>query len=676
MMLFKAVVSGVLLAGCALTAAVGHGGHHDYHLRSLHAGRQVDGETDYEYVVVGSGPGGGPLAARLALAGFKVLLIEAGGDNSDNINVQVPTYNLKAGEDPAIKWDYFVTHYEDPERQARDSHMTYLQTDGSYYHGLFPPEGAEPLGVLYPRAGALGGSAEVNAMITVYPHRSDWTYIQKLTGDNSWAPDNMRKYFVKLERAQYPNWGSGHGKDGWLRTSLTPLTLLLEDAKLISIVLSALAAMGRGLITSILSTVTSFAAVLLDDLNSNSPFRDSTTNIYQIPQSMDSTNYTRSSPRNFVLEVARTTNPDGSRKYHLDIALHTLATKVRFDTSGNTPKAIGVEYLAGEHLYSADPNYSPSLSGTPGYVAASKEVIISAGTFNTPQLLKLSGIGPKEELESFGIEVVKDLPGVGSNMQDRYEVTLIGEAPTKFKVEKDCTFGFDGKADPCLEKWKNGRTGVQKSPYTTSGAAVAIVQKSSAAARSDDPDIFILGTPGIFAGFYPGYSYDAVIDGDKWSWLTLKGHTHNNAGTVKLRSASPHERPQIDFRSFDTGNGAADKDIQALYEGTMWAREAFDKLVPLDGKFTEWLPGRNVSSEEQVKQFIKDEAWGHHACCTASIGADNDPNAVLDSKFRVRGVQGLRVVDASSFAKIPGFFISLPIYIISEKAADVIIKGA
>lgn len=394
---------------------------------------------------------------------------------------------------------------------------------------------------------------------------------------------------------------------------------------------------------------------------------------------MDSTNYTRSSPRNFILEVARTTNEDGSRKYHLDIALHTLATKLRFDTSGATPRAIGVEYEQGEHLYSADPNFA-SGGGTPGYVAASKEVIVSAGSFNTPQLLKLSGIGPREELESFGIEVVKDLPGVGTNMQDRYEITVVGEAPTKFAVEKDCTFELDGRPDPCLERWKTGRGPIQKAPYVTSGAALGVIQKSSVVGSNDAPvDMFILGTPGIFAGFYPGYSYDAIIEGNHWSWLTLKAHSRNKAGTVVLKSPSPYDMPQIDFRSFDTGttdDDAHEKDIQALYEGMLWAREAFDKLIPLDGQFTESLPMRNVSTEAELKQFIKDEAWGHHACCTAAIGSDDDPMAVLDSKFRVRGVDGLRVVDASAWAKIPGLFIILPTYILSEKAADVIITGA
>jgi choline dehydrogenase-like flavoprotein len=99
-------------------------------------------------------------------------------------------------------------------------------------------------------------------------------------------------------------------------------------------------------------------------------------------------------------------------------------------------------------------------------------------------------------------------------------------------------------------------------------------------------------------------------------------------------------------------------------------------VVPLDGSFTETWPGANVSSEADVKQFIKNEAWGHHASCTCPIGSDNDPMAVLDSNFKVRGVDALRVVDASVFPKIPGYYIAVPIYMISEKAADVIIKGS
>jgi choline dehydrogenase len=97
--------------------------------------------------------------------------------------------------------------------------------------------------------------------------------------------------------------------------------------------------------------------------------------------------------------------------------------------------------------------------------------------------------------------------------------------------------------------------------------------------------------------------------------------------------------------------------------------------VDLMGK-SELLPSAEVSTDEQLKTFIKDEAWGHHACGTCKIGKDSDPMAVLNSRFQVRGVQGLRVVDASVFPHIPGFFIVTPIYMISEKASDVILEDA
>lgn len=234
-MLFKSLAVAASLALTVTATPTSHGRFHH---------RRAANESSYEYVIVGSGPGGAPLAARLALAGNKVLLIEAGGDHGDGLNQTVPAWNLKSAEDDIIKWDYFVTHYEDQKRQERDSHMTYRKPDGSYYHGLYPPAGAEPLGILYPRTGALGGCAEHNALITTYPHESDWTYLQQLTGDESWSPGHMRTYFEKLEKAQYVV-GSGHGHGGWLRTSLTSLTLVLEDLKLLSIVVSAASAMGK-----------------------------------------------------------------------------------------------------------------------------------------------------------------------------------------------------------------------------------------------------------------------------------------------------------------------------------------------------------------------------------------------------------------------------------------------
>jgi choline dehydrogenase len=88
----------------------------------------------------------------------------------------------------------------------------------------------------------------------------------------------------------------------------------------------------------------------------------------------------------------------------------------------------------------------------------------------------------------------------------------------------------------------------------------------------------------------------------------------------------------------------------------------------------EQVPGQDVESREEIAQWVKDEAWGHHACCTAKMGDDADPTAVLNSRFEVRGTNGLRVVDASVFPRIPGLFIAAPIYMASERATDIILE--
>src|SRR5690349_11763632 len=116
------------------------------------------GDEAFDYIVVGSGAGGGPLASRLARSGARVLLLEAGADAGDKLTYQVPAFHGLASEDPDLSWSYFVEHYGDPARAAQDTKIT-------------------EEGVLYPRGGTLGGSTAVNAMITVLPKNSDWNGI-------------------------------------------------------------------------------------------------------------------------------------------------------------------------------------------------------------------------------------------------------------------------------------------------------------------------------------------------------------------------------------------------------------------------------------------------------------------------------------------------------------------
>lgn len=383
--------------------------------------------------------------------------------------------------------------------------------------------------------------------------------------------------------------------------------------------------------------------------------------------------YKRSGPVDLLREVINAKNDDGSRKYHLDIQLNTLVTAVKFTgENGQKPRATGVNFLTGKSLYGADPRRQSGAvtsKGTDGSVTATREVILSAGAFNTPQILKLSGIGPREELEKFGITLVKDLPGVGTNLQDRYEVPVIGQAPTKLSLLNGCTF-LEGDHDPCLEKWETRPIG--KGVYATNGVALAITKRSKNSINGN-ADLFIAGWPAYFNGYYPNFFQNATNGLNHWTWLTLKAETRNNAGTVTLRSTDPQDVPEIRKRNFAVGGA---EDVDALVEGLKYGREVFEKLIPLDGKFDEVWPGKQVRTDNQLREFAKYEAFGHHASCTCAIGADGDDQAVLDGEFKVRGIDGLRVVDASSFPRIPGTYLALPLYMLSEKAADTIIAAA
>ncbi|KAI3391622.1 hypothetical protein diail_7023 [Diaporthe ilicicola] len=610
---------------------------------------------EYEYIVVGSGAGGGPLACRLAIAGHKTLLIEAGNDQGVNVNISVPGYQAVVTQDPKLSWDIFVNHYHDQERAKRDPKYSYQTAPYQYHVGPNPPSGATPLGILYPRAATLGGCVTHNALIWITPHASDWNGIAQLTGDTSWSAANMNQY---LDRVY-----------SWQHVQPTDPSILLQDLKLARQLASGAAVMGVG--PDPLAAVTGLTGTLLVDPNSRSnPNRDSTQGFFQIPLIMK--DGTRISILDYITDTV-------SKGYPLTVRQNSHVTKVVFNQTGTTPRATGVEFLDGQHLYRASP--LSGASGTPGSATATKEVILSGGAFNTPQILKLSGVGPRAELERLGIPVIKDLPGVGTNMQDRYEINLNVKHPTDFKLLDGCT--FDGKAhDQCLTRWQNSPYILgARGAYATNGLAATMAVNSKAAANSDI-DLYIFGGPVDFTGYFPRWGDAAVKDHSHFSWYTLKAHTRNRAGTVQLRSKDPLDTPIINFNYFDTGTtegGADNLDLAAMVQALNMSREAlrrYNSYAILGGDgFVEERPGPNVVSDADLGQYIKDNAWGHHASCTCPIGADNDPLAVLDSKFRVRGVQGLRVVDASVFPRIPGIFIQAPIFMISEKAADAILNG-
>jgi choline dehydrogenase len=168
------------------------------------------------------------------------------------------------------------------------------------------------------------------------------------------------------------------------------------------------------------SQVNNLVDLVNNDLLDQSPNRDQRNSLYNMAQHRD-VYARRSSPNNYIKATLK-----DPKKYPLTVQLHSLVTKVLFSNDTKTPTAIGVEVLTGPSLYRADPRYKPGSKGTVSQILAKKEVIVAGGAFNTPQILKLSGIGPAAELKKFGIPLIKDLPGVGEKLGDNYEASVVG----------------------------------------------------------------------------------------------------------------------------------------------------------------------------------------------------------------------------------------------------------
>ncbi|KAI1407155.1 GMC oxidoreductase [Hypoxylon sp. FL1857] len=566
--------------------------------------------AEYDYVVVGSGPGGGPLAVNLAKAGYSVFLIEAGDASVANGFGQYP---------PALTWDFFVNHYpEGDPRNNQYSHLTWKTPEGRYWVGRTgAPAGSTLLGVYYPRGATLGGSSMINAMCTWLPSDSDWNYVYELTGDATWKAENMRNIFTKIEHNNYmPKGTAGHGFDGFFQTSMGSMRGSGKGNK----VMDAYA--------SDLKLTMPMSDLLKRDPNVLSADRDTTSSIYGLVQHQYSTGG-RYSSRDYVQDAQKNTS------IPLTVSLNSLATRVLFDTTGSTPRATGVEYLEGKSLYAADNRRTAGATGTKKTVTAKREVIVAGGTFNSPQLLMLSGVGPADHLKQFNISVIKDLPGVGQNMMDNQEMPIVGSG--------------------------NGGTGE---------AGVAMI-RTSHPAHGNERDMFLMGGQGfLFRGFWPDNQI-ARLPADPpqpYGVSMVKGSSVNNKGWVKLRSANPQDTPEINFNHYAAG---AEYDLEAMKDVIGWVRRIYTAIgiTPQEPPCSGTIDANGKCGKDD-EDWLHKQTFGHHPTSTNRIGADNDTMAVLDSKFRVRGVAGLRVVDASAFARIPGVFPVVSTFMISQKASD------
>jgi len=626
---------------------------------------QAAPDSGYEYVVVGSGAGGGTVAARLAERGHTVLLLEAGGDEAP-WSYRVPVFHGLATEDEEMRLDHYVRHYADETRQERDPKYLVERRAGRR-------------GVYYPRARTLGGCTAHYAMIIVRPHDSDWRAIRDATGDASWAPEKMQQYFERVERCLYRgDSAGGHGKRGWLPTQFADVfdflteQLLARDLSIGRIAIEALGADPNRL--PICPWDRPFfgrdRARAKVDPNDRRVVGRRGVGLIAVPTAIGEDGH-RAGTRERIRAVQATGR--------LHVRTHCHVTGLVFDER-DPLRVVGVRYLPGERLYRAerDPARVGRPTGPAAEVRATREVILSAGAYITPQLLMLSGIGPADDLRRHGIEVRLDRPGVGGNLQDRYEVGVVARASKPFALFEDATFrgpaaGREG--DRLFEAWRTEGKGL----YATNGAVLGFLGRSSVAEHGE-PDLFIFGVPGLFNGYYTGWSSEAVAAPyDKWTWLLLKAHARFR-GRVSLQSSDPLDPPAIDFKYFERGPDGvlttdAAKDLVAMREGVRLITRLMEGSTQL-ALHPDVMRGIDLATDAGIDRFVQDRAWGHHASCTCKIGGPDDRDAVLDAAFRVRGVQGLRVVDASVFPRIPGFFVVMPIYMIAEKAADAILADA
>ena len=216
-------------------------------------------------------------------------------------------------------------------------------------------------------------------------------------------------------------------------------------------------------------------------------------------------------------------------------------------------------------------------------------------------------------------------------------------------------------------EWQTSGAG----PYGEAGAPLSVRFRSSFS-KTELVDVWLFGTPNfLFRGFYPGYS-NSTPSPASWTMSMIKIHNPGqpSTGSVTLRNTDPRQPPIINFDWLEGENG--DRDVAALAEAAAFLEDAFDAVSEPHSPITRHQPPIGAD----VGQNIKDEAFGHHATSSCSMGRQDDLNACVDSRLRVLGVDGLRVVDASVFPFTPSAFPVLAVTMLGHKAADLISEDA
>jgi choline dehydrogenase len=448
-----------------------------------------------------------------------------------------------------------------------------------------------------PRGRVLGGSSSINGMVYIRGHAFDYDAWAGMPGLAQWSYAHCLPYFKKSE-TRLKGGDAYRGNDGPLYVST--------------------AACKNPLYRAFIEAGQQAGYPYTDDMNG-----------YQQEGlgPMDMTVY-----KGRRWSTAQAYLRPAARRGNLRVVTRARVTRVLFEGT----RATGVEYARGSQLHQAH---------------AVREVILSGGAINSPQLLMLSGIGKAEELRALGIQPRVDLPGVGQNLQDHLEVyvqyaskqpiTLYSAMNPLAKLKIGVQWLFAGKGLGATNHFESGG-------FIRSAAGVA--------------------HPDLQYHFLPmAVSYDGSAPATQHGFQAHVGPMRaTSRGHITLRSADPKAHPRILFNYMQT-----EQDRKEMRAGVRLTREIFSQAAFEPFRNGEISPGAKVQTDAEIDAFIRDKAESaFHPSCSCRMGTD--PMAVVDGAGRVHGVQNLRVVDASIMPNVVSGNLNAPTIMIAEKIADLI----
>ena len=464
-----------------------------------------------------------------------------------------------------------------------------------------PEPGLEGRSIFQPRGKVLGGSSSINGLIYIRGQHADYDRWRQL-GNVGWGFDDVLPYFKRAENQQRGA-DDFHGADGPLSVSNPRQTDPLCDA-----FIDAAAEVG---------------------IRANSDFNGA---------SQEGAGYYQTTTRNGRrASTARTYLKLARERANLHVETEAHAQRILFEGR----RAVGVEYKRGGVLASAK---------------ARREVLVSSGAINSPQLLQLSGVGPGDLLRQHGINVVQDTPGVGHNLQDHLQVRIVMRCSQKITMNDD-VMSLRRKAWMAM-RYAMFRTG----PLTVAAGYAGAFFKTHER----------LETPDVQVHFIP-FSTDKM--GEKlhdYSGFTASvcQLRPESRGTIRIKSPDASVAPEIRINYL-----ATETDRTTNVEGLKILRKILHAPAMKPFVDAEVEPGLAIESDTDLLTYCRQRGGTiYHPTSTCRMG--NDPLSVVDQRLRVRGIEGLRVVDGSIMPDLVSGNTNAGIIMIAEKASDMILDDA